>query len=249
MKKNSLLLISIFIVTNVSAQSYKWSVYPTLGIDMGGAIPLPLSDIPKGAGGTPKLNPALGLGFEYRIKEKWLLGIEVNYHNLEFSAKADVRSQPFYFDNHATILYFSGKTQTAIELRFVEFPIIVSYRAGKNWSFLFGTYYSRILEGSFETEGKDGVISPDKLITDNAVLPGVAITSYNFNDRIDTYDLGLFLGYRYQVGPKLAFFGRFHWGFKSIFKKEFDNIEYEMYQLRLTAGISYSLFRSSPINQ
>ena len=79
MKKNSLLLISIFIVTNVSAQSYKWSVYPTLGIDMGGAIPLPLSDIPKGAGGTPKLNPALGLGFEYPFASSLSISVEPTF--------------------------------------------------------------------------------------------------------------------------------------------------------------------------
>ena len=201
-----------------------------------------MSDIPKGAGGTPKLNPVLGIGIEYRLEEKWLLSLEINYHNLEFSARADVRSQPFYFDNHQEMLYFTGKTETNIELRFVEFPVVVSYRAGKNWSFLFGPYYSRILEGNFYTEGNDGVISPDKQITDNAVMPGVAITNYNFNEYIDSYDLGLFIGYRYHFNHRIFFFGRFHWGFKSIFKKEFDNIDYEMYQLRLSIGASYSLF-------
>jgi len=245
MRAYFLFFLSLLIYNITPAQNNKWTIYPSLGIDMGGALPFPFSDIPGGAGGTPKLNPLLGLGFEYRVNENWLLSMEVNYHILEFSARADVRSQPFYFDNGEDILYFSGSTKTNVELRLVEFPLVFTYRAGKNWSLLFGPYYSFILEGSFKTEGINGVLSPEKEITDNAVLPGIASTSYNFDKHIDTYDTGLFIGYRYHLNQKLFFFGRFHCGFKSIFEKEFENIEYEMYQLRLSIGASYSIFSST----
>ena len=240
-----LFFCTLLVYTVSQAQNSKWTIYPSLGIDMGGAVPFPFSDIPKGAGGTPKLNPLLGIGYSYSISMNWMLSMEVNYHILEFSAHADVRSQSFYFDNHEDILYFSGSTKTNVELRLIEFPMVATCRAGKNWSLQFGPYYSLLLEGTFTTEGTDGVLSPDKAITDNAVLPGIASAGYNFNNQIDTYDAGLFFGYCYHVNDKLFFFGRFHCGFKSIFVKEFNTIEYDMYQLRLSIGASYSLFSKS----
>ena len=124
-----IILISLLSIGAI-AQDFKWSVYPSLGIDMGGAVPFPFSDIPDGAGGTPKLNPLLGVGFEYNVHPKWNLAFEVNYHNLEFSARAKVISQSI---NHGA-LYFSGDTKTDVELRQVEFPLISRWKAGENWS-------------------------------------------------------------------------------------------------------------------
>jgi len=126
MKRVSLLLLILFPVL-LQAQNLKWQVYPLLGVDIGGSIPFPFSDIPKGAKFTPKPNPNIGLGVEYRLSEKWSLGLEASYHVLSFSAKADVRSQPFYFDNGINVLYFSGETSTDVRLRFLEFPLIAVY--------------------------------------------------------------------------------------------------------------------------
>ena len=237
------LFVAILIKTTVAhSQDNKWAIYPSLGIDMGGAVPFPLSDIPDGSKGTPSLSPNVGLGFSYGFMEKWDVRIEVNYRILGFTAWADVRSQPFYFDNQVDVIYFSGETKTNVELRFVEFPLVFNYQAGKNWGLLFGLYYSRILEGTFETEGDNGVISPNKDVTDNAQLPGIASTSYNFNDKLDKYDAGVFFGYIHKAGSRFGFRGRLFIGLKSIFVEEFDNIDYEMYQVRLDAGVTYTLF-------
>jgi hypothetical protein len=241
MKRISL-LIALFLPLLLEAQGNKWRVYPMLGIDMGGAIPIPLSDIPGGVKGTPKLNPNLGLGYERQLYKRWNLGFEISYHVLAFSAKAEVRSQPFYFDNHVDILYFSGNTNTDVELRFIEFPLLAEYALNSKWSLTLGTYYSRILEGTFIVEGTDGILSDDKTITDTAPLPGVADITYNFNNYIDVWDAGLLTGFRYSLNQKLYFWSRLQAGFKSIFVPEFDNIEYELYQIRLNAGVSITLF-------
>lgn len=237
----------LFISCYGFSQHFEWSVYPSLGIDMGGAIPFPFSDIPEGSGGTPKLNPTLGLGGEYQLYDRWFLSLEVNYHILSFSSKAKVRSQPFYYTNiygERDVSYFTGYTKADVELRQVEFPLVATFRAGKNWSVPFGIYYSRILEGKFETEGRDGYLSDNKEDTDNAVLPGYAHTRYDFNDDLDSYDYGILFGYRYNLNHRVYFWSKFHVGFKSIFKEEFYNIDYEMYQVRISIGASYNLFYS-----
>lgn len=225
-----------------SAQNYQWLLYPTLGVDVGGAIPIPVSDKPGGVAGSPKIMPSLGMGFQYALKQKWHAAIEVNYHNLSFSAEGPVRSQPFYFDNNTDVLYFSGDTYTDVELRFVEFPLLFAYQISTNWTIMLGAYYSRIIEGRFDTEGKNGVLSPDKDITDNAALPGTAKASYSFSDELDVNDYGFLLGYKYMLNHKLFFWGRFTMGVKSIFVPEFENIDYELYQMRLNVGVSYIFF-------
>jgi len=210
---------------------------------MGGAIPFPLSEIPDGAKGTPKINPSLGLGVAFNLSEKWDLGFEINYHILAFSASADVRSQPFYYNGHTDTMYFSGHTTTDADLRFLEIPLVSVYHINSSWSVTPGIYYSRILEGSFNTIGKEGVISSDKNDTDNATLPGVAPpVNYDFNDFLDKWDAGMILGFRYNLNHKLFFWSRINVGFKSIFRKDFDNIDYEMYQVRFSAGVSVNLF-------
>jgi hypothetical protein len=238
MQKILTTLLICSISMGLFAQDFKWSLYPSLGIDMGGAVPFPFSDIPDGAGGTPKLNPLLGVGFEYNVYPRWNLSLELNYHNLEFSAKAKVISQSI--NNGA--LFFSGDTKTDVELRQIEFPLLSRWKARENWSLLFGIYYSRILEGAFISQGSSGVLSADKEDTDNAVLPGTADMVSDYSWALDKYDYGVLLGYRYNLNHRLFFWGRFHFGFKSIFQKDFEVIEYEMYQLRLSIGASYSLF-------
>lgn len=236
-----IILISIFPIY-VFSQERKLNFYPNIAVDLGGAIPFPLSDIPDGSGGTPKPYPSLGIGSEYNLNEKWQLAFEINYHLIAFSATADVVSQPFYY-NDGSALYFTGHTETDIELRMVEFPLIAFYKLKEGRRFLFGAYYSRILEGRFETKGINGIYSPDKNITDNATLPGPEYTiEYNFNKYIDKYDYGVLIGYRYDINHRLYLWARLNVGFKSIFEKDFYNIDYEMYQVRLNLGVSYKLF-------
>lgn len=220
-----------------------WKIAPALGIDMGGAVPIPFSSIPDGSKGTPRLTPNLGLGFQYSLNNKWNIVAEVNYHILSYTAMANVRSQPFWSDDRSYSLYFSGEAHSSTELRFVEFPVLACLQPGEHWSLVFGGYYSRMIEGTFETEGKNGWISANKEDTDTAPLPGTQSTNYDFSEELDRFDWGALIGYQYKISPRILFWGRFHWGFKSIFKQEFQNIDYEMYQLRLSTGISFTLFK------
>ena len=241
--KKTIFIVLISVFSNYSfSQDKKFNFYPNSAIDLGGAVPFPLSDIPDKAGGTPKPYSSIGIGSEYNLNEKWQLALEMNYHLIAFSATADVISQAFYFED-GSAQYYTGYTETDVELRMIEFPLIALYEYKEGRRFLFGAYYSRILEGRFETKGVNGIYSPDKTITDNAVLPGPEITiPYDFNDDIDSFDYGLLIGYQYSLNKKIHLWTRLNVGFKSIFKKEFANIDYDMYQVRLNLGISYKLF-------
>lgn len=241
MIKKAILVFFLFLGLITNAQETKWNFYPNLAVDLGGAIPFPLSDIPDGAGGTPQPYPSLGIGSEFQLNNKWQLGFEVNYHLIAFSSSADVVSQPFYFDD-GTAQYFTGHTEADVELRFVEFPLLAFYELKEGRRFLFGVYYSIIMESKFITRGINGIYSSNKEDTDNAVLPGPEVTvTYNFNSFMDHYDYGVLIGYSYDINSQFYLWGRLNVGFKSIFVSSFDNIDYEMYQVRLNLGVSFKL--------
>jgi len=235
----TILCLSIF---SLSAQEVKWQFAPALGIDMGGVIPIPLSEVPDDAKGTPKLKPNLGVGFLRNINERWSLGAELSYHTLSIDAEVNVISQAFWADDRSYATYFSGEAYSSTELQFIEFPITAYYNFNHRWSLVFGGYYSIILKGKLETEGRNGWISANKEDTDTAPLPGTQNTFFTFNDEIDNYDIGVLLGYQFKLGERVNFWGRFNVGFKSIFVPDFQNIDYDMYQFRFSTGVSFILW-------
>lgn len=242
MNKYIFILIFCLTVTLLKAQEAKWQFASTLGIDMGGVIPLPLSEVPDDAEATPKLKPTLGVAFQRNFNERWSLGTELNYHTLAIDASVNAVSQAFWSDDRSYATYFSGEAYSSTELQFIEIPLKAYYHFNKRWSLVFGAYYSIILKGKLETEGRNGWISADKADTDNAPLPGTQNTSFNFNDKLDNYDIGTLLGYQFKIGERINLWGQFNVGFKSIFIPEFNNIDYEMYQFRFSTGVSFVLW-------
>lgn len=240
MKRSFLFLLIFICSTIVFSQERKFNFYSNLSVDLGGTIPYPISDIPEGAEGTPRIGPSLGFGSEYDLNNSWQFALESNYHIIAYTATTNVVSQSF--TNGAAQLYFTGHTETDIELRMISFPLLAFYKFKKGHRILLGAYYSTMLEAKFETEGTDGISSDDKSITDNAIMPGTIDESYSFSENIDSYDFGVLIGYSYSLGQRMYIWTKINAGFKSIFKKEFDSIDYDLYQVRINLGVSFKLF-------
>lgn len=242
MTKYIFTLIFFLVLTNIQAQNAKWKLTTSPGIDMGGVIPLPLSEMPDDAKGNPRLKPALGIALHRNFNDRWSLGAEINYHTLAIDAEVNVISQAFWSDDRSYATYFSGEAYSSTELQFIEIPITTCYHFNKRWSIVFGGYFSIMTKGKLETEGKNGWISADKNDTDTAPLPGTQNTSFNFNDDLDNYDVGTLLGYEFKIRKRVNLWGRFNVGFKSVFKPDFQNIDYDMYQFRFSTGVSFVLW-------
>lgn len=243
MNRLAFFLVLSFAWTGIVAQENTWEFKATGGIDLGMAIPIPMSAVPGDAEVKPRLMPTLGVGVERYFSEKWSLGLEISYHILAIDGTVNVVSQPFWSDDRSYATYFSGEANTSTELRFLEFPLIGHYHINEHWALHMGAYYSAILNAKLETEGKNGWLSTNKDDTDNAPLPGTQDTYFSFSDELDNYDIGALMGVVYNASPRLTFWGRFNVGFKSIFKPDFNNIDYDMYQFRFSMGTSYVFLR------
>ena len=245
MTKYIFTLIFFLTLTTIKAQDAKWKLTTSLGLDLGGAIPIPLSVMPDDADASLKIRPTVGLGIQRNLSERWDLGLEANYHIIAIDAYVTAVSQAFWSDDRSYATYFSGEAYSYTELQFVEIPLTAYYHFNDKWSLVFGGYFSIITKGKLETEGKNGWISADKNDTDNAPLPGTQNTSFDFNDDLDNYDAGALLGYEYKLGKRFNLWGRIGVGFKSIFKPDFNNIDYDMYQFRFSTGVSFVLWTSA----
>jgi len=242
MTKYIFTLIFFFVITIIKAQNGIWELLPSVGIDIGGTIPVPLSEMPKDADASLKIRPTVGLGVQRNLGERWSLGVEANYHIIAIDAFVNVVSQAFWADDRSYATYFSGEAYSSTELQFVEIPITAYYHFNDRWSLVFGGYFSIITKGKLETEGKNGWISADKNDTDTAPLPGTQNTSFDFNEDLSKYDVGALLGYEFKIGKRINLWGEFGVGLKSIFKPDFNNIDYDMYQFRFGTGVSFVLW-------
>lgn len=242
MNKIALTLIAVFAFSLLKAQDSSWNIAPSLGLDFGGTVPVPLSAVPEDAKATFKIRPSLGIGIQRNFTQKWSLALEAGYHIIANEATVTAISQAFWADDRSYATYFSGEAFSTTELQFIEFPVMAVYHLKKRLSLVVGGYFSFITKGTLETEGRNGWISANKSDTDNAPLPGTQNTSFDFNDELVKYDAGALLGYEYKLGKRLNLWGRLGVGLKSIFKPDFNNIDYEMYQFRFGTGISYSLW-------
>ncbi len=239
MNKLALFLVLITAWIGIDAQENKWQLTATGGIELGMAMPIPLSAVPGDAEIKPRVMPTIGVGGQYYLSDRWSLGLEINYHILAIDGSVNVVSQPFWSDDRSYATYFTGEANTSTELKFLEFPLIGHFHINKHWALLLGAYYSAILSAKLETEGKNGWLSTNKEDTDNAPLPGTQNTYFSFSEELDNYDVGGLFGASYHASPRVIIWGRMNVGFKSIFKPEFNNIDYDMYQLRFSMGTSF----------
>ncbi len=239
MNRLAIFLVLSFAWIGIGAQENTWKLKATGGIDIGMAIPIPMSAVPGDAEVMPRILPTVGVGAQRYFSDKWSLGLEINYHILSIDGTVNVVSQPFWSDDRSYATYFSGEANTSTELRFLEFPLLAQYHINEHWALHMGAYYSVILNAKLETEGKNGWLSTNKDDTDNAPLPGTQNMFSSLNDELDNFDIGGLLGATYSISPRLNIWGRFNVGLKSIFKPDFNNIDYEMYQMRFSMGTSY----------
>lgn len=209
-----------------------------IGTDIGGALPFPFKYIPSEF--APKLKLKLTFGGEVivPIDKHWSVAAEVNYKGVAIDADAFVEDQRFMMDGSQT--YFTGMAVMSMSFTMLEIPLYAKYAfsGGRNRVML-GGYYAIGKGQSFDVIAKKGFMRGSLESEDLDVLTEDYLMS--FNDQLDTWDAGVVFGYERYILDNLAVNGKVHIGFKSIFTKGFDMLDYKMYQMRLAVGLSYEL--------
>lgn len=222
------------------------------GIDLGGAVPWPPANLRADAmkmSAVPKLNPSLGLSFTAFLPKRFSLTAELTYKQVGIDAEAWVSGQQFRLpnpDGEDMITRFRGTANVVMDFSMLEIPVYVGYgfNGGRSRVYL-GAYYSYILKSNFDTTPLKGLVESSDgsyiMVTPDSPVPPEAMPV--FNNYLDCWDVGMLLGYEWQIVPRLKMTARFSMGFKDIFRPGSNYLEYRMLHMRGTIAISYTFLR------
>lgn len=223
----------------------KWPVLGVrVGTDIGGALPFPFRYIPSEF--APKIKPKLTFGGEivWPVSKQFSIGAEVNFKTVAIDADAFVEDQRFLVINEDTgessNVFFTGMAEMNMSFSMVEIPVYAKYSfsGGRNRVVL-GGYYAIGKKQSFDVIAKKGFMRDQPDTEDLSALDSDLAMS--FNEQLDKWDAGVIFGYERYIIDNVLVSGKVNIGFKSIFEKGFEMLDYQMYHMRLAVGITYEL--------
>lgn len=225
--------------------SYRFALGVQLGTDIGGAIPFPFKHVPSTFNPYPKLNISLGAKLTFPVKPQWTIGAETTYKTVAIDADARVKNQKFQDKDY--IQYFTGTAEMKMEFTMLEVPVYVKYTfSNMKDRILVGPYFSWIMKSKFIIDPKKGFIgnqasTVDAPVSDDPLDPNY-LKDIVFSNDLDSWDMGIVLGYERKLSPRIELGLRFMCGFKDIFKPNNEYFDYSMLHMRGTVVLSYNLF-------
>ncbi|MDR0737499.1 MAG: PorT family protein [Prevotellaceae bacterium] len=228
-------------------KAHEWKVSGQLGLQAGGAIPIPMSALSGDDGAVNaqvKVYPRLAARLGKRLSDHWWAYVGLNYASSGITAKARVKNQRIKEVKNGAldVKYFTGVSLVEMAFAYAEFPVYAEYTISPRNKLLMGLYGAYKVSGKFETTAVKGFTSdkPDNVHAE--VRPSDNIRS-NFSSDLRGWDFGVLLGYEFAVFSRLN--AGLHLNFSpfDIFKAEVDYFDYTMHPLRGSIMVSYDLFR------
>ena len=226
-----------------SVNSYKFAAGVAVGTDIGGAVPVPVSNVPGTIHAYPDINVSLGARFTVPVTGHWLLGTEVTYKKLSLNAKTRVENQKFQDKENYFIQYFTGTAKMNMSFTFLEVPLLVKYNFGRSGHrAMAGPCFSYYLNTNFVTTAQIGFKGkePDKV--DEIIDEDFEMV---FTPYLDNWNIGAMIGYECEIFNKLQIGLRLTMNFRDIFKSDNRYFDYRMLPMYGSVLISYDLYRCS----
>jgi hypothetical protein len=222
---------------------YDWELSITSGIQMGGAIPIPMSALGDGAVHVSlKVAPLLSARVSKSLSQKWRVYAELGYALSGFTAEARVKNQHIKYIERGEPKeqYFTGVSYIDMSFSYAEFPIYAEYSVSPRNKLLMGLYGACKINGKFETIAEKGFIGENPDMVGAEVHTD--IYSYFSND-LRSWDFGVLVGYEFAVFRRLN--AGLHVVFSpfDIFKSDSNYFDYTMHPMRGSLSLSYALFR------
>ncbi|MGL4364492.1 MAG: outer membrane beta-barrel protein [Bacteroidales bacterium] len=242
----SIIAIDTYALESTSLEQHKkFDIGVHTGLDIGGAVPFPLSTAIGGddkMDAIPGLTPSVGLSGRYRITDRWSLTLEGTYKTVSLTANIVTLStgQQFIIEGNKAI--FKGKASTDMRFTMFEIPLYAQFSITENNRVLLGSYCTYIVNGRFTASALQGILENPEDPNDIAVISPEAPQNQNFSSNLSKWDTGVILGYEYGITKRFNLSGRIIVGVKDIFKKGENYLAYSMLHMRGTVVVSFRLF-------
>lgn len=253
MKKNILLLsISLFTIFTCRAQEETtkgilWSAARGLeysikaGVNIGGTSPLPL---PEEIRSIKSYSPLLSINLEGSVSKwfdlHWGISTGIRLETKGMKTNARVRNYSLEMTDKDDGGYMKGRwtgfVKTKVNNTYLTIPMLANYKLSPRWKLMGGFFFSYMIDGEFSGTAYDGYLREEdptgtKIYVDEAV--------YDFSDDLSRFQWGAELGAEWKAFKHLTVHSKLSWGFKDIFKSNFETITFGMYPIYLNVGFGY----------
>lgn len=255
MVKSISLFLLLFSVLTVSAENDKSGalISSTLkgleyrikaGFNIGGTSPLPLpAEIRKINSYRPGMQIAIeGNVIKWFDETKWGALFGVRFENKGMKTDARVKNYHMVMDSYDPVNpghmegAWTGYVKTNVKNSYVTLPFQAIYKVSKRWDVKFGPYISFLTNGDFSGTAYDGYIREGDPTGEKA---DVSEATYDFSSDLRTFQWGLDAGGEWRAYKHLSVYADLTWGLNSIFKKDFESISFNMYNVYLNFGFGY----------
>lgn len=191
----------------------------------------------------PQFTPQLGYNITYNLNQKWGLGsgISLDYKGMGTRATVKYIYTSIVIEdgsNDALEGYFVGKNETVVKLAYATIPLYATFNIDQSWQLRAGGYVSYLFSGKFSGTASDGYIRVNEPTGEKVEITKA---SFDFNDKLRNFDFGLILGAEKKVNDRFGIYSNLNWGLTSIFPSDFRAIDFNMYNIYLTIGLTYKL--------
>jgi hypothetical protein len=228
---------------NAGAQK-KFEYRVKAGVNIGGTSPMPLpAEIRKIKSYSPTLALSLGGEVLRNITDKWAVQTGITFETKGMSTQAQVKNYQIAMtisdgDTSGRVSGpFTGSVKTTVRNSYLSLPLLAVYRLSPRWRVNAGMFVSVLMSGGFDGKAFDGYIRDGDPIGEKI---GVSEASYDFSDEIRRINWGGQCGARWQAYRHFSVYGDLTIAANSIFKRDFDAITFDMYNVYLNMGFAYT---------
>lgn len=243
MKRIILYMLFCLFIAPAVAQHTTYEVRGGLGV--GGASPLPLpKEIRSIDNFNPNINPSAELNFTHWKNQRWGITSGFRFEVKGMTTKATVKNYGMEIigsDGNKMKGNWTGGNRTSMRNIYATVPILTTHQLSQRVSVRGGLYATYLITGKFKGKVYEGYLRKDNPTGDKVNFKDGSIATYNFGESLSKYSWGAEIGAGWKASCHWGIYSELTWGFKDIFKKDFDTITFNMYPIYLNIGIGYIL--------
>lgn len=212
------------------------------GVALGGTPPLPLpAEIRKIHSFDPGLNLSIEGEMLKLFNERWgmALGIRLETRGMETHAGVKSYQIALQAGDKQMSGYFWGKVRTTVNNTFLTIPALALWKPSERWGVKFGLYGSYALKRGFSGLAYDGYLR-ENTPTGTYVEIGDGNGLYDFSKDLRHWYWGVQAGGEWRAFEHLVVGVDLSWGMSSIFPKDFETVNFELYPIYGNLSFAYS---------
>lgn len=222
-----------------------WGVTARAGYVIGGTTPFPL---PAEIRSINRFRPNGGFSFGVDVHKdfslRWGLVAGAHFFMEGMGTGADVKNYHMGISMDEDYLegQFTGTDETNVRMGGVTIPVTASFRAAPRWTVTAGPYVSFLLSHEFSGSVYDGYLRVNDPTGEKIVIARDNPATYDFSSDMRRVQWGVEAAFEWKATRNIGILGSIDWGLSDVFRSDFQTVEFPMYPIYATLGVTYQLY-------